>query len=244
MILFHQTFQQFEVRVSVRAAEVDLWLSDREAAVAVASLKPQPVVVVPAEDVERHQPQPGELDDQHDDHEAAGHPGPHPRVPGARPELRRPHAGALNAPSCCPTARAGRVSEDAASEQLLSITCRSSSGGAVGCERRRGAGTSRNGKSPLDLRDFRCFQVLLHVPVLLLQRSGTPCPLLRPPRRRRPCPCPTTAPRRHGRRGRCQETWEPRAELRRWVETWQQQELREAGRSRGSLRAGRLPSPR
>jgi len=68
--------------------------------------------VVPAEDVERHQPQPGELDDQHDDDEAAGYFGAHPHPTGADPELYRSHTGngiLLN--SCASQNEAGLLEE-------------------------------------------------------------------------------------------------------------------------------------
>lgn len=63
----------------------------------------------PAPHVERHQPQFGELDDQHDDHEAAGHSGAHPRVAGADPELHSLHSGTptfdlSTCPFCLPLA--------------------------------------------------------------------------------------------------------------------------------------------
>lgn len=50
-------------------------------------------VVLSAADVQRHQSQSGELDDQHDDHEAAGHSGAHPHHTGPDPELHCLYAG-------------------------------------------------------------------------------------------------------------------------------------------------------
>lgn len=56
-------------------------------------------LVALAEDVQWHQPQPGQLDDQHDDDEAAGHSGAHPRNTGTDPELHSSHTG--NGPAEC-----------------------------------------------------------------------------------------------------------------------------------------------
>lgn len=49
--------------------------------------------VFPAEDVQRNQSQPGQLDDQHDDDEVAVHPGAHPSHTRADPNLHCKHTG-------------------------------------------------------------------------------------------------------------------------------------------------------